>query len=113
MKRREKTIEKRKESFLFALVLILSLIITPVTQAMEDQAIGVDESLVVNEENVINYKELSRDMIQGLDEADLNRLKDKIVSDYINRNPDAVLEIPFTYDQIQKATKKKETNIEE
>ncbi len=43
----------------------------------------------------------------------MNRLKDKIVSDYINRNPDAVLEIPFTYDQIQKATKKKETNIEE
>ena len=113
MKRRVKAVRKSKVSFLLALVLMLSLMIAPVTQAMEDQTIDLDELLVADENHVINYNELRTDIIQKLSEAELQRLKDEIVSDYINRNPDAVLEIPLTDAQMQKATKQKESNIGE
>lgn len=105
--------KKSKASFILTLVLMLSLIIAPVTQAMEDRTIDQDELLIVDENNVINYNELRTDTIQRLSEIELQKLKDKIVSDYINRNPDAVLKIPLTDAQMRKVTKQKETDIEE
>ena len=103
---------KSKVSFLLALVLMLTPIMAPVTQAM-DQTIDQDELLVIDKNNVIDYNELHTDTIQRLSEAELQELKDKIVSDYINRNPDVVLQIPLTDAQMRKVTKQKETNIEE
>lgn len=106
---------KSKVSLLLVLTLMLSLIIAPVTQAMEDQdqTIEVEELLFVDINNYINHNELGADIIQRLSEPELQKLREEVVFNYINSNPDAVVEMEFTDDQMQKAIKQKIDNIEQ
>lgn len=106
---------KSKVSLLLVLTLMLSLIIAPVTQAMEDQdqTIEVEELLFVDINNYINHNELGADIIQRLSEPELQKLREEVVFNYINSNPDVVMEREFTDDEIQKVREQNRERIEE
>jgi hypothetical protein len=101
--------------FLLGLTWTLSLAIVPAAQAQDtEEYISVGDGLFVLDDNsVINYHEITSDIIQGLSEDEWERLKAKVTSDMIETHPEILqaVPVPLTDEQMQRSRLKREALI--
>jgi hypothetical protein len=75
-----------EKSFLWAAMLMLALIILPVTpvQAAEEETADAGKVFILDDQRVISYDEINLEIIQGLSEDELQRLKEKVIAEKVD-----------------------------